>query len=268
MEYKGLSVVDVLKMPLEERLKIHKYGNQQLTSFKLDNEVYTGYKGYSFFYEVTLVENPERSNGGVIDLSSHAYFITPHLRIDFSLISYHDFMRLREQQKSKLAFLLTCWDTDNNCLLEGEEVYFHPDTLPNFVTMSRKLNGEKWLEIIGAKDYTIELVGTNRLVEKKEITYNLNPPTDITWAQERQVTKLFSKNTTVGMGNNAFITTGQDDKGEDIKEKISTLTFGDKYEFKYWCKTADGQGFSYIDGDEYFLRDNKEVYAIWQKSAK
>ena len=268
MEYNGLSVVDVLKMPLEQRLLVEGYGNKQLTSFQLDAEVYTGYKGYSFFYEVTLVSQPERSQGGVIDLSSQAYFITPHLRIDFSLISYHDFMRLRQQQMSKLAFLLTCWDTDNNCLLEGEEVYFHPDTLPNFVTMARKLNGEKWIEILGAKDYTIELVGTNRLVEKKEIIYNLNQPSDITWTQETQVVKEFAKNTTVGVGNNAFITTGQDDKGEDVKEKISALTFNKKYEFKYWCKTADGTGFKYIDGDEYFLRDSTEVYAIWQKSAE
>lgn len=260
-----MTILEVLKLPLEQRLKLT--GTKEITSFSLDAETYTGYKGYSFFWELTLVSQPERSQGGVIDLTSNAYFITPHLRIDFSLISYHDFMRLRQQQLSKLYFTLKCFDTDFNRMIE-EEVYFHPDTLPNFQFMARRLNGEKWTEILGAKDYTIELVGTNRLVEKKTITYNLNPPTDITWTQERQVVKEFAKNTTVGVGNNAFITTGQDDKGEDIKEKISTLTFEKKYEFKYWCKTADGSGFKYIDGDEYFLRENTEVYAIWQESAE
>lgn len=260
-----MTILEVLKLPLEQRLQLT--GTKQITSFTLDTETYTGYKGYSFFWELTLVSPPERSQGGVIDLTSNAYFITPHLRIDFSLISYQDFMKLRQQQLSKLYFTLKCFDTDFNRVIE-EEVYFHPDTLPNFVTMARKLNGEKWLEILGAKDYTIELVGTNRLVENKEIIYNLNVPTDITWTQETQVKKEFAKNTTVGVGNNAFITTGQDDKGEDIKEKISTLTFNKKYEFKYWCKTADGTGFKYIDGDEYFLRENTEVYAIWQKSAE
>ena len=260
-----MTILEVLKLPLEQRLQLT--GTKQITSFALDAETYTGYKGYSFFWELTLASNPERSGGGVIDLTSNSYFITPHLRIDFSLISYPDFMRLRQQQLSKLYFNLTCFDTDFNRTIT-EEVYFHPDTLPNFATMARRLNGEKWTEILGATDYTIELVGTNRLVEKKEIIYNLNQPSDITWAQETQVVKEFAKNTTVGVGNNAFITTRQDDKGEDVKEKISTLTFDKKYEFKYWCKTADGTGFKYIDGDEYFLRDNTEVYAIWQKSAE
>lgn len=260
-----MTILEVLKLPLEQRLQLT--GTKEITSFTLDTETYTGYKGYSFFWELTLVSQPERSQGGVIDLTSNAYFITPHLRIDFSLISYHDFMRLRQQQLSKLYFTLKCFDTDFNRVIE-EEVYFHPDTLPNFVTMARKLNGEKWIEILGAKDYTIELVGTNRLVEKKEIIYNLNAPTDITWTQETQVKKEFAKNTTVGVGNNAFITTGQDNAGQDVKEKISTLTFDKKYEFKYWCKTADGTGFKYIDGDEYFLRENTEIYAIWQKSAE
>lgn len=259
-----MTIVEALSLPLEDRLKL--YGTKNITSFTLDAETYTGYKGYSFFYELTLVSEPQRSSNGEMDLTSNAYFITPHLRIDFSLISYADFMRLRQQQLSKLYFTLTCWDTDFNRQIT-EEVYFHPDTLPNFATMARKFNGEKWIEILGAKDYTVELVGTNRLVEKKWITYNLNVPTDITWTQETKVAKQFAKNTTVGVGNNAFITTGKDDSGNDIKEKISALTFDKKYEFKYWCKTADGKGFKYIDGDEYFLRENTVVYAIWEKSA-
>lgn len=259
-----MTITELLKLPLEQRLQLT--GTKQITSFTLDAETYTGYKGYSFFWELTLASQPERSQGGVIDLTSNAYFITPHLRIDYSLISYHDFMRLRQQQLSKLYFNLTCFDTDFKETIT-EEVYFHPDTLPNFQFMARKLNGEKWTEILGAKDYTIELVGTNRLVEKKNIIYNLNKPLDVTWSNEESVSKEFAKNTTVGVGNNAFIVTGTDNQGNDVTEKISTLTFGKKYEFKYWCKTADGTGFKYIDGDEYFLRENTEVYAIWEKSA-
>ncbi len=260
----SITINEVLQLPLEQRLSL--YGTKNVTSFTLDTETYTGYKGYSFFWELTLVSEPERSQNGEMDLTSNAYFITPHLRIDFSLISYHDFMRLRQQQLSKLYFKLQCFDTDFNRMIE-EEVYFHPDTLPNFKFMARRLNGEKWTEILGAKDYTIELVGTNRGVEKKDITYNLNVPTDVTWSNQTQVVKQFAKNTTVGVGNNAFIVTGKDDKDEDIVEKISTLTFDDKYKFKWWSTKQDGSGFNYIDGDEYFLRENTEVYAIWEKSA-
>jgi hypothetical protein len=157
-----MTVTDLLKLPLEQRLEEYiGVKAKEITSFTLDNQTYTGYKGYSFFWELTLATEPERSDSGEMDLTNIAYFLTPHLRIDFSLISYPDFKRLRQQQLSKLYFDLTCYDTDFGREIT-EEVYFHPDTLPNFVTMARKLNGESWLEILGAKDYTVELVGTNR----------------------------------------------------------------------------------------------------------
>ena len=41
-------ISEVLKLPLEDRLNL--YGTKQITSFKLDAETYTGYKGYSFFW--------------------------------------------------------------------------------------------------------------------------------------------------------------------------------------------------------------------------
>lgn len=259
-----MTILEVLKLPLEQRLKLT--GTKQITSFKLDDKTYTGYKGYSFFWELTLASQPERSAGGVIDLTSNAYFITPHLRIDFSLISYQDFMQLRQQQLSKLYFNLTCFDTDFNRTIT-EEVYFHPDTLPNFVTMARKLNGEKWIEILGAKDYTIELVGTNRLVEKKTIKYNLNRPTNASWGGDYQVEKEFAKNTTVGVGDNAFIWNGEYENDEKVLQRISEITFGDKYRFVKWSAYPDGSGFGYVDGDEYFLRNDTILYAIWKESA-
>lgn len=258
----SLTITEVLKLPLEERLRL--YGSQQIKSFSLDAETYTGYKGYSFFWELTYVNQPERSQGGVIDLSSSAYFITPHLRIDFSLISYHDFMRLRQQQLSKTYFTLTCWDTDFNRTIT-EEVYFHPDTLPNFQFMARKLNGEKWTEILGAKDYTIELVGTNRSVERKIIEYHLNKPSGASWSYGNTVSKTFSKNSTIGMGNDAFIQTGTDASGNAKYTKISAITFGDKYKFKYWASDKNGKSPTFLDGDEYFLNDNITVYAIWEQ---
>lgn len=156
-----VTVFDVMKEPLSRRLKYYT-GIQanKIKSFKLDDQVYTGYKGYSFFWELTLTEEPQRAQNGSMDLSNIVYFKTPHLRIDFSLISWHDFKRLRQQMLSKLTFQLTCYDTDYDRMITAE-VYFHPDSLPVFELLARKLNGEDWIEVLGAKDYTVELVGTN-----------------------------------------------------------------------------------------------------------
>lgn len=261
-----MTLVEFLKYPLATRLA--STGTKNLTSFTLDTETYSGYKGYSFFWELTLVSEPERSSSGVIDLSSNAYFITPHLRIDFSVISYQDFQRLRQQQLSKLYFNLTCFDTDFGETIT-EEVYFHPDTLPNFVTMARKLNGEKWTEIIGASNYTIELVGTNRTAKQATITYFLNEPHGSNIGmQHTSVEKKFPKNSTVGVGNNALIQTGTEEAtGNPIYTKISDITFEDKFRFLYWNTRQDGVGFKYIDGDEYFLRGDIKLYAVWEPSA-
>jgi hypothetical protein len=199
-----------------------------------------------------------------MDLSSNAWFITPHLRIDFSLISYDDFKRLRQQQLSKLTFMLTCYDTDFGRTIK-EEVYFHPDTLPNFQFMARKLNGEKWTEILGAKDYTIELVGTNRTALKKSITYNINPPSDAGWSGASSITKQFKTNSTVGIGSNAFVVVGKDKSGNDVYERVGNLTFGDKYTLAYWAEKSNGSGKTYMDGDEYMLTADTTIYAIWDK---
>jgi hypothetical protein len=86
------------------------------------------------------------------------------------------------------------------------------------------------------------------------------------------VEKEFAKNTTVGVGNNAFVWNGEyngEQKEENkIYKKISDITFGDKYKFKWWSTKQDGTGFNYIDGDEYFLMNSTQVYAIWEKSAE
>jgi hypothetical protein len=262
-----MTITKALQLPLWQRLKGFKWGSQNISSFTLDTETYTGYKGYSFFYEMTLVKQPERTQDGSMDLSSHAYFITPHLRIDFSLISYDDFVRIRKQQLSKLTFNLTCFDTDHQTMLTTEEVYFHPDSLPKFELMARRLNGEKWTEILGAKDYTVELVGTNRLVKKNIITYNLNVPSDVSWSGDTSIEKQVSSRSTVGIGNQAFIWNGTyngEQKEENkLYERVSTLTFGNKYRFVKWVDDTD---FGYVDGNEYFITGNLNLTAIWEKS--
>lgn len=158
---KPITVFDLMKLPLSQRLNVYSgVKTDTIKYFRLDDQLYTGYKGYSFFWELTLTEEPQRAQDGSMDLSNIVYFRTPHLRIDFSLISWHDYKRLRQQMLSKLTFMLTCYDTDFDRMI-NVEVYFHPDSLPTFELLARKLNGESWTEVLGAKDYTVELVGTN-----------------------------------------------------------------------------------------------------------
>lgn len=261
------TIKEILEKSMAERISTYRaVGIERVI---IDGNTFTDYGAFSFIYEKSYVTSPERASDGTIgNLNSYAWFVTPHLKIDFGLMSIDSYRQLMQLIYSKNEFLVTCYDVVYD-KIESHKMYFTTEEMPKLWTIVEALNGdENAIMLLGVHDYTVEMVGTNSEVEILTLEYNLNVPNDVAWAQDTKVEKEFAKNTSVGMGNNAFITTGKDDNDEDIKEKISALTFGDKYEFKYWCKTADGNGFKYIDGDEYFLRENTEVYAIWQKSGE
>ena len=61
---------------------------------------------------------------------------------------------------SKNEFLVTAY----NVITGGTQtckMYFAPDQMPKLYAVARKLQGEKFVEVLGVRDYTIELIGTN-----------------------------------------------------------------------------------------------------------
>jgi hypothetical protein len=52
-------------------------------------------------------------------------------------------------------------------------MYFAPDQMPKLYAVARKLQGQsdKYIEVLGVQDYTIELIGTNASMDKVEIRY-------------------------------------------------------------------------------------------------
>ena len=54
----------------------------------INGNIFTDYSAFSFLWEKTYVKSPVRSGNGTIgNLNSYATFLTPHLKIDFSLMS-------------------------------------------------------------------------------------------------------------------------------------------------------------------------------------
>lgn len=254
-----MTILEMLRLKPEIRKNISM--SSTLSQFSLDNEVYTGYNAFSFFWEFTYPNEPERSLGGVMDLTNNAYFVTPHLKIDFSLMSYNDFMRLRIQQLSKKTFILKCHDTDFNQELE-REVYFSPDTLPNFLTVGRTIGGEKYTELFGAKKYTVELIGTNRNVTKNYITYFANIPT----GQENKsniLAKPYStytydtgNNVNVGSNITFLSTTGR---------QLATINFIAGRSLKGWSDNPTATTAKYTANESYSFKQSNPVvlYAVW-----
>jgi uncharacterized repeat protein (TIGR02543 family) len=165
------TMYDILKNSLVERRE--RYGTTAISHIVIDGYKFGGYKTFSSFWEKTYPIQPERSQGGVIDnLNSYATFVTFHLKVDFAMMSIDDYRRLYDLMLDRNEFTVTAYNVRTNqphtC-----KMYFAPDQMPKLYAVARKLQGQgdKYIEVLGVQDYTIELIGTNASMDKVEIRY-------------------------------------------------------------------------------------------------
>ena len=80
------TIAEILRMSVEERKTAYKATG--IDKVIIDGNEFTDYGAFSFLWEKSYVKSPERSGDGTIgNLNSYATFITPHLKIDFSMMS-------------------------------------------------------------------------------------------------------------------------------------------------------------------------------------
>lgn len=166
---KYTTMVDILQKPLSIRKET--YGSTVIDKIIVDGNEFGGYKTFTSYWEKTYVKEPERSTSGVIEnLNSYATFVTFHLKCDFTMMSIDDYRRLYGLILSKNEFVVTAY----NVLTNGPytcKMYFAPDQMPKLYAMARKLQGDRFVEVLGVQDYTIELIGTNADMDKVSIIY-------------------------------------------------------------------------------------------------
>jgi uncharacterized repeat protein (TIGR02543 family) len=177
----NLTISQILRKPLSERKLMAKYNassSGNISTVIIDGIPFTDYTAFSFIWEKSYVKSPVRSGDGSIgNLNSYATFLTPHLRINFGLMSIDSYRALMNLIYSKNEFLVTCYD-----ILTGKSttnrMYFTTEEMPKLWTIARVLNGESWVEVLGVQDYVVEMVGTNMSVENVIVNYHTNPPED------------------------------------------------------------------------------------------
>ena len=256
-----MRILDIMALTPNQRANLYKA--QGIEKVIIDGNEFTDYSAFSFLWEKSYVKSPVRSGDGSIgNLNSYATFLTPHLKIDFSLMSIDSYRVLMQLLYSKNEFTVTCYDVVFNELTTNK-MYFSTEEMPKLFTIVEALNGnENAIDLLAVQDYTVEMIGTNNEVEQISITYKLNVPSGIYWVEGTTSYEEFAKNTSTGVGNSATV---------DINGTItqmSNITFNDKYIFKYWNTKEDGTGFSYLDEVEYMFRKSVKLYAIWEKSAE
>lgn len=175
----NLTIGEILRYSLEERQSsrfnvggIDKFGNPfGISKVTIDGVDFTDYKAFSFVWEDSYVKEPERSGSGTIEnLNSYAWFLTPHLKIDFSALSIDSYRKLIDMKHSKREFVVTCYDPSYNRMTTNK-MYFPPKEMPKLLTIARALNGEQWVELLGVQDYTVEMIGTNASIDKISVLY-------------------------------------------------------------------------------------------------
>lgn len=135
------------------------------SDFFSENDKFTNYGTYSFVWQKTLKETPERADDGSIStLENAVYFITGNLKIDFDMLSIDDYRRIMKLIYSGNVFLVKTYDIAYDRMIIIE-MYFQPEDLPKIFTMAERLHGigassEEWLDLIGVQSHTVQMVGT------------------------------------------------------------------------------------------------------------
>lgn len=234
------TILEILSKPIEERKNAYNV-KEKIDEVVIDGQKFSGYKAFSFLWEKSYHKEPVRSSEGVIgNLNDYTTFITPHLKIDFSMMSIDDYRRLMQLVYSKNEFTVTCYDIVNNRPTTNK-MYFSTEEMPKLFLLNRALNGESWIELLGIDGYTVEMIGTNADLDTVSVSYfNIDPTTE-------SVKQTYTKDYYVGQ--EFIVGDGVDFKNANYKKDGKFYNFNgawDVYELNgkgKWQKT----GGQYLD---------------------
>ncbi len=252
------TIQDILRLSPKERAS--EYKAVDIDKVWIDDVCYDNYGTYSFIWEKSYVKSPERANNGSIgNLNSYSTFLTPHLKIDFSLMSIDYYRRLMQQIYGRNEFIVKCYDVIYNKKITVK-MYFATEEMAKLWTIVEKVQQgadawEEYIELVGVQGYTVELIGTNNDIDLVSVMYYPNYPSDVS---QRPYPEFEAE-------NDVYF-------GEDIIVGGNS-TYPDNppngYEFAYWCTETSPNSASAIRyTNKTTLTVNPyglTLYAIWQK---
>ena len=218
----------------------------------IDKNPFTNYGDFQFIWEMSYVKEPKRSgNGSIGNLNSYAVFLTPHLILNFSVMSIDDYRKLMQLHYSIREHIVECYDPIYNKKVTVK-MYFATEQMAKLHTIARKrFNGaewEDWIELVGVREYTVDLIGTNNDLDLVSVGYVYNPPIEIDTPipNEYEEDVYFGEEIIVGQNS----------------------TFIDRplqgYKLKDWNTKADGSGTTYYNGAIMTVNNETLLYAQWE----
>lgn len=188
-KYKGIdrpSVYDILQKVGSTEYRenaIKEYEAVDIAEVKIDGNRFRNYGTYSFIWEKTFVKAPERSASGALgNLNSYATFLTPHLILDFSVMSIDDYRRIMLLHYGANEFTVECYDPIYNRKIITK-MYFGTEEMAKLYTIAQNRllpdgQWEEWVDLVGVTEYKVELIGTNNDLDLVSVKYEYNAPLD------------------------------------------------------------------------------------------
>lgn len=230
------------------------YEKTVLDQVEIDGNIIRGYMEYSFLNERSYFEQPTRSSNGAIEnINTYATFLTPRLIIKYNMMNIEDYRNLMMLLQSKNEFNVTCYDPVLDKRVT-HKMYAAPTQMPVIY--------QQYLMALGVQEFSVELIGTNNGVRTNSITYDFNFPSDINFPYSTSAIYNAPRNASIEMGANAtYSVLGTDYK---LSSSKTLELMGYSYVFQGWNTKADGSGFNYIDGDQYYINYSQTLYAQWR----
>ena len=270
-QYGRRSVYDIMRLnpntPADWEIINNEYKAVDIEKVVIDGDTFTNYGDFQFVWEKSYVKSPARSNSGAIEnLNSYATFVTPHLIINFSIMSIDDYRAIMRKDLEKNEFIVECYDPIYNERI-SVKMYFGTQEMAKLYTIARcRFDGESWeefVELVGVQGYTVELIGTNNDLDLISVVYHLNHPADTGVADQ-----------TIADND---IYSGQDVIIGGVASSFTSETFSGKYKFSKWNidgtnPTSPKEQGNYINGQAYTINVGDEIeegksafvlYALW-----
>ena len=239
-----------------------EYNAVDIDKVVINGNTFTNYGVYSFIWEKTYLEEPQRaSDGSMPNLPSHITFLTAHLIMDFSIMSIDDYRKIMKLHHGANEFIVECYDPIYNRKIKVK-MYFTTEQMAKLHTIARKRlkadgSWEDFIELAGVRSYSVEMIGTNNDLDLVTVRYNYNAPLDES-------------------GNpiypNGAPVTPEAEESVYIGEEIiigTNSTFQDRppspnFVFSHW---EDSRGFVYDNGVIITVNSDIDLFAVWSETA-
>lgn len=124
---------------------------------------YTGFSKVTFYWHKTAVEQPDRADNGAMGNVNEeiATFKTPHIKVVYDIMTIDTYRSLMNQYLDKMEYVVKCYDPVYNKVSE-HKLYISAEQEPDYYIQNwTDSEGNPQASLIGVKNYTFELIGTN-----------------------------------------------------------------------------------------------------------